>query len=356
MKSLIYISLLFSIVSCGTKLPDNFYQKQLHEENYVENTDKDYSLHVNHKVSGYQIFNRSANNSLQLDTLFVGEDSIITLENQQHRPYFSFLSGKDTVILANRHIDFDHVENFRDIGGLKTNEGKVVKWGMIFRSDNLSKLKKSEFDKFNDLDIKTVFDLRTENEIKGVEDNLPADIAYFHLATVKDKGDLITQMRAEVLKGKISEERSRELMLELYRDAVSENVPAIRDLVNQVLDAEKPVLYHCSAGKDRTGITTAIILSILKVDRETIMDEFLMSNYYRRNKIKRNLKKAELAKIIKPHLNLKVVQTFMSVDAAYLKASFDVIDKKYGGMDAFIKNQLRISDQKREQAIKKFTY
>jgi protein-tyrosine phosphatase len=270
--------------------------------------------------------------------------------------YYEKSLKEDTLTAFSRHIFFDKVINFRDIGGLKTGEGKTVKWGKFFRSDNLSALEKSEFARFNNLHIETVYDLRTESEIKEKEDNIPQTVHYVHFPTVKDKGDLLTQLKGKVIKGEISEEESIKLTLDLYRGSVIENLPAFKELVNKIMDSDQPVLYHCSAGKDRTGIVTALILSVLKVDRQTILNEYLLSNYYRRIKMEKMLGKAKLAKVIKPHLNLKVIENFMKVDAQYLNATFEVIDQKYGGMDQFVQKELGIDDQTRKLLISKLTY
>jgi len=280
----------------------------------------------------------------------------LNLKNQLHRPYLTVETNEGTRVVSNRQIDFQHVVNFRDIGGIRTLDGKTVKWGKVFRSDNLSKLKTSEFARFSDLKIGTVYDLRTKNEIRGKEDHLPKSTRYLHTPTVKDNGDLLTQLRKKVVNGDISEEESIRLTVKLYQDNVSENLPAVKSLLHQILFSETPVLYHCSAGKDRTGIVTALILSILNVDRQIILDEYLLSNFYRRDKVEKMLGKAKLAKIIKPHLNLKVIENFMSVDTLYIMATFDFIDQKYGGMDEFITNELQIDAKTHKMLIGKFTY
>ncbi|GLU51337.1 tyrosine-protein phosphatase [Dyadobacter frigoris] len=346
---LFYFVLLFS--SCSVKLPKSYAEKSLKEENYLENYRNNYTLHFD------------KNKVLEINLQNISEifkwnktDDPVLLKNYKTRPYFNLISKKDTITISNRHIDFKNVINFRDIGGIKTMEGKTVRWGKIFRSDNLAGLKKNEFHKFNDLRIQTVYDLRTANEIKGKEDQLPENVKYVHFSTVKDNGDLLTKLKSRVLNGEISEEKSIELTLELYKGCVSENLPTVRNLLQQILTSDEPVLYHCSAGKDRTGMTTALILSILKVDRQTILDEYLLSNYYRKDKIEKMLGKVKLAKLVKRHINTKVIENFMKVDERYLNATFEVIDKKYGGMDSFIKNELQIDDKTRNELIRKLTY
>ena len=337
------------VLSCA-KLPAHYYEKTLWEENYVENSKDDYVLHYNEgSISKVLVIDGSKQTTLDADK------NPIKLSDPNKRPYFKTISGQDTVTLYNRRVDFEDVINFRDIGGLKTQDGRQVRWGKIFRSDNLADLKPTDFEKFNNLKIQTVFDLRTESEIKGKEDQLPKNVRYIQAPTVKDNGDMLTQLRGKLLRGEISEDQSFQMITELYQNIVTSDLASLRELLRNILASDEPVLYHCSAGKDRTGVVTAMILSILNVDRKTIFDEYLMSNYYRRDKLKKILRKAKLGKIIKPKINLKVIENFMSVDERYLAATFDVIDTQYGGIDLFIKNQLQISDQDREQIIKKLT-
>ncbi|KGO94767.1 tyrosine-protein phosphatase [Flavobacterium subsaxonicum] len=356
MKCLLLLAAFAVLTSCGANLPQSFYKKSLTEENYVENSKNNYSLYFNANTTDAQVHIQLVPDAITWQPTADGYGNTALLAKQLHRPYFTITSGTDTLTVANRHIYFKEVVNFRDIGGLKTTEGKTVKWGKIFRSDNLSNLKASEFSKFNDLNIKTVFDLRTNHEIKGKEDNLPTATEYIHFPTLEDNEDLLSKMRARVINGEVSDEQSLNLMLDLYRSVISDNIPSLKKLIHQIVDSNDAVLYHCSAGKDRTGVVTALLLSILKVDRETITQEYLLSNYYRRAKLEKIISKVKIAKLVKTRIELQAIQNFMSVDERYLNAAFTEIDAKYGGIDLFIQNQLGIDDVQRALIIKKLTY
>jgi protein-tyrosine phosphatase len=342
------------IVSCSVKLPPKFSEKTLPEVNYVVNNSCDYTLHMQNRQAVSSVLLRSAEGKTHV--LPLRGDSVLRLKNQMARPAFMILTGDDTLTVLNRRLDFGKMVNFRDLGGLKTTEGRTVKWGKIFRSDNLSTLKTREFERFNDLNIKTVYDLRTDHEIKGKEDHLPTGVQYVHSPTVKDNEGQIAQLRARVIKGEISEEQATYQTIGFYHDAAAVNMGSLTGIIQQIINSDEPVLYHCSAGKDRTGIVSALILSILRVDRAMIMKEYLMSNYYRRAKTEKMMGKARLARIIKPKLDLKAIRVFMTVDERFLNAFFEVIDNEYGGMDKFIRNQLGIDDDARKQIIEKLTY
>ena len=264
--------------------------------------------------------------------------------------------NKSDTLSEQRYISFKHTTNFRDIGGLPTSEGKKVKYGLVFRSDNLSQLKRGEFDKFNTLKIKTVIDLRTQGEIELKQDNLPKNVIYFACPIVSDQGDLMAQMKGKVLRGEVSEGESKALMKEFYKKCVTDTIPLLKEIIQKIAISEEPILYHCSAGKDRTGIVTALLLSVLKVDRQTIINEYLLSNYYRSSKIKSTMQKAKILKVIRTNLNTTVILNFMAVDSDYINAVFETIDQNYGGMDAFIANELGINASMREKIINRLTY
>lgn len=358
-KSIFYVSIsgfVLLLSSCAVKLSEQYYQKSLPEDNYVENMGSDYALHLADKTDVSKVLVRESADSPPLLVPAAGSDKVTEFKNRKSRPYFDVVSGGDTSIIVNRSVDFKKTVNFRDIGGIKTMDGKTVRWGKIFRSDNLSKIKTREFDKFNDLHIKTVYDLRTKHEIEGKEDHLPAGVRYVHAPTVADNEGQIAQLRAKVIGGQINEEEARAQTLLFYKETVTVNLASLTPTLLQIINSDEPVLYHCSAGKDRTGIVSALILSILRVERETIVKEYLMSNYYRRVKTEKLLGKAKMAKVIKPKMDLKAIEVFMTVDESYIRAVFDVIDKEYGGIDEFIQNQLGIDDAMRARIVGRFTY
>lgn len=159
-----------------------------------------------------------------------------------------------------------------------------------------------------------------------------------------------------MLKGKVQAADADKRMLDFYRDYVSENPEIIKKIITDILESDQPVLYHCTAGKDRTGIITALILTILKFDKSTIYNEYLLSNNFRKDLVRKRLHLAATLHFLYPKMDLKVLEKLSWIESRYLKAAFDEIDKKYGSTDVYIQQVLGISENKREQYIQKFTY
>lgn len=253
-------------------------------------------------------------------------------------------------------IQIKKVNNFRTVGNIKNTEGRTLKSGKLYRSAHLHKLKKKSFDDIEKLGIKEVIDLRNSKEISQSPDQLPAETVYKKYSAFEDEGDQLAQAKKLVLKGKVNASDADKRMIDFYREYVTENPATIKVIITEILDSKDPVLYHCTAGKDRTGIVTALILTILKFDKKTIYNEYLLSNNFRKGLVEKRLRLANSLHFIYPKMDLQVLEKLSWVEKRYLDAAFGEIDKKYGSTDAYIQQVLGISDTKREEYIQKFTY
>ncbi len=227
---------------------------------------------------------------------------------------------------------------------------------MLYRSGHLHKLKKRSFKSLETLGIKEIIDLRNTKEITKQPDQLPDAIIYKKYSAFEDEGDQLAQAKKLVLKGKVNGADADKRMLDFYREYVAENPEVIKTIIMEILDSDHPVLYHCTAGKDRTGIITALILTILKFDKETIYNEYLLSNNYRENVIMKRLHLANTLHFLYPKMDINVLEKLSWVESDYLDSAFDEINKEYGSVENYIHTALGISDEKRELYIRKFTY
>ncbi|NIF04335.1 tyrosine-protein phosphatase [Chryseobacterium sp. Tr-659] len=253
-------------------------------------------------------------------------------------------------------IDIKKVTNFRTLGNIKNTEGRTLKEGKFYRSAHLHKLKRKSFNTIERLGIKEIIDLRNSKEINQKPDQIPAEITYKKYSAFEDEGDQLAQAKKMVLKGKVNASDADKRMIDFYREYVTENPGTIKTIVSEILESNQPVLYHCTAGKDRTGIITALILTILKFDKETIYNDYLLSNNYRKDLVQKRLNLANNLHFLYPKMDLKVLEKLSWVEKRYLDAAFDEINKKYGSTDVYIQQVLGISENKRMEYIQKFTY
>jgi protein-tyrosine phosphatase len=243
-----------------------------------------------------------------------------------------------------RVIELKGTSNTRDIGGYQTSDLLTLREGQIIRSENLSKLTAKDFQKLEEIGVKTVIDLRTDKEHEKAPtvwqgDNPPQ---FYHFPVGDANNYWFSAQRKMMKRNRFTEKQALEHMVEGYRMIVDVGPPSYQKLMDVVLDQSNwPILIHCNAGKDRAGIATTLILEALGVDRETIMEEFLLTN-----KIARIEEKAAfLAKDSKKSSNgRKLARTpsasawfpIVGVQAEMLEAFYASVEAEYGSMDAFL--------------------
>lgn len=255
-----------------------------------------------------------------------------------------------------KQLEIKKVTNFRTIGNIKNIDGRILKEGNFYRSAHLHKLKKKSIKTLENLGIKEIIDLRNSKEISQKPDVIPQNVDYKNYSAFEDEGDQLDQAKKLVLKGKVKGSDANQRMLDFYKTYATENPEIIKKIIHEILDSENPVLYHCTAGKDRTGIITALILTILKFDRATIENNYLLSNNYRKQLVQKRLHLANNLHFLYPKMDLNVIEKLSWVEKDYLKAAFLEINKKYGSIDIYIHQNLGISENKRDEYILKFTY
>ncbi len=160
--------------------------------------------------------------------------------------------------------------NFRDLGGYRTRDGRSTRWGRLFRSDTLHELTDADIALLRSLGLATVVDLRTSRELErtGRGPLEPEPMAYRHLSLIKDgEGEAMAAPDSE---GEDLAERYL-WYLEVGRDSLVEALLLLSE------PAHLPLVFHCAAGKDRTGVLAALVLDILGVDTEVIVADYLIT-------------------------------------------------------------------------------
>ncbi|WP_333587155.1 tyrosine-protein phosphatase [Phenylobacterium sp.] len=247
------------------------------------------------------------------------------------RSYFILRSADGTRYrLAERIVPLEGAMNFRDVGGYETADGRFVRWGKIYRSAALSGLTPDDLAKIAKLDIRYVYDLRSVDERRSEPTRWPQTGA--RLVSHDYEMD-ISAFMAAFAEGP-SAEKAREAMTAFYPAVVDSHKVQFREIFAELLQGgDGAVLYHCSAGKDRTGVQTALILSALGVPRETVIEDFLLSNQHHRLA-------ADMSALA--GMPAEVVAVLSGVERPYIEAFFAEVDRRYGGVEGYLAAELGV--------------
>ena len=245
-------------------------------------------------------------------------------------------------IFKNNIIHLKNTFNLRTIGGFKTSDNRIIKKGILYRSDNLARLNSLEVHYLQILGIKRIVDFRSYTELDKEPDELPLNVDYINMPVLSDKK---ISKEIHLILNNVLKKDMKEYLIEANRNFVLENTNIFSKFIKEFISSNcQCTLFHCTAGKDRTGFATAMILSILGVSKEIIIKEYLFSNYC----IERTIN-AQLAKVCKimniEHKDCSKIMPLMKVDIDYINEAFQTIDDKYGNINNYIKIGLEISDE-----------
>ncbi|MCY0938912.1 tyrosine-protein phosphatase [Streptomyces sp. H34-S4] len=257
------------------------------------------------------------------------------------RQWFEFQPQRGQGLrLADRLITLEGTANFRDAGGYRTTTGQWVKMGEVYRSDALDKLTGNDLAKLQRLRVKTVFDLRMESERTKDADKVPAGARYVVADVFAGSGsfqamptspETAVKAMVDAEKAMVGGEGGKKAYTQVF-----EGIERDRD---------RAVLFHCTAGKDRTGWANASLLTALGVPSETVMADYLASNDYRKaanDAILSHLPAAQAA-VYKPMLDVR---------PEYLNAGYDEVTARYGTFDNYLKSGLGIDGRELKQLKK----
>lgn len=225
--------------------------------------------------------------------------------------------------------------NFRDLGGHRTATGEHVAPRRLFRADHLGALTAQDMAQIRALGVRRVLDLRGVNERTAAPCALP-EVAVHSLAIeptiVQKLSDLIAAGH-RLTPGEVMAH-----MQDTYRGFVRHNTHRFAELFVHLLERDDPTVFHCTAGKDRTGFAAALILRSLGVSGEDVMRDYLLTN--------ERLKPMEASR---HGLAPEVQMVLWRVQPDFLQAALEAVDADYGGMEAYLREGLRLREPERER-------
>ena len=233
-----------------------------------------------------------------------------------------------------QHIDAKRIlpitggYNFRDLGSIPTNDNTYIKENLLIRTDELSQLNEDDLNLLAELNVKTIVDFRTEMERSQSIDRVPS--------TVKNEIHLdimAANMNSFMEKIQSGNNDYKGLLKHFYTDLITSDnaITEYQTFFNILQNPENTsVIYHCTAGKDRTGIATALILESLNVDRTIIEYDYLLSNQFLESKYAHYIDQ-----------NPALADLFL-VNKEYLEHAFEVIEKQYYSTSDYLTDILKV--------------
>jgi protein-tyrosine phosphatase len=262
------------------------------------------------------------------------------------RAYFRLVSGDAAIHVAERRVVLEGVPNFRDLGGYEAEDGRRVKWGQVFRSGALHDLTEADLAVVDAIGIKLVCDLRSDSE---VEEEPDPDVATSLRIAVNDEAVDVQAITDAILAGDLGQ-LSPTLLLEGMPKIATDFTDGWRTLVDRLADeSNRPTNLHCTAGKDRAGWASAMVLRTLGVPEETVMEDYLLSNTYLAASNEKTIAQvrtivAGVQKVPEDEVDMTNLVALLDVRAEYLQAAFDAVDEEFGSFDAYLTEGLGLTD------------
>ena len=242
-----------------------------------------------------------------------------------------------------------HQKNIRDLGGLKGFEGRNIKFGRLYRGGALNRVNDDDIEILKSFNLTHVVDFRGDDEFVYQPDYHIPGVQYVNFSVIQEKIKKEDRMHDDGNLLWFVEENTSgfEHMKQQYRDSINEEKSQIayRNFFKLLQEEDKVVYFHCSQGKDRVGLAAYFIESILGVDQETILEDYLFSNVAMEDKIQNILGNIRFKDFYNPFYHQKLLDVFAAKEE-YLQAAIDEINKNYGDTLSYCQNILGVDIDK----------
>lgn len=244
------------------------------------------------------------------------------------------------VVPPERVLPLEGGRNFRDLGGYVTQDGRRTRWRRLFRAASLGLLTPRDHALLDRLGLRTIFDLRATDErakepVRWSQGAGPRLLDHDYLVDLSVLSRVLPRPEADVA-------AARGAFQALYATLPTRFASTYRALFAALRDGELPLAFNCSAGKDRTGVGAALLLSALGVPRETIFADYLLSNQHYRPG-------PDIAAAMSGRhgdwllrLRPEMLQVMLNVEASYLEAAFAAIEREYGSVAGYLESALGV--------------
>ncbi|MFE7098661.1 tyrosine-protein phosphatase [Streptomyces erythrochromogenes] len=232
-----------------------------------------------------------------------------------------------------RHVAFENLHNFRDLGGYPGADGAAVRWRTLYRADSLGKLRGADWDRFLELGIGTVIDLRYPWEM-AAKGRVP-EAERFHYVNLSIEHRPYDQAEID------PDVDPWRYLADRFAEVTEDGAEEIRQVLETIAEAPGPVVFHCTSGKDRTGLIAAFVLTLLGVPEEQVLADFALTELAT-ERLAADWRTANPDRVMKWPSYGRAPAVIMELVLADLRA-------RHGSVHGYLKDRAGLSDRTAEQ-------
>lgn len=262
-----------------------------------------------------------------------------------------------------RVLDIGGTLNFRDLGGYQSNDGRSVAWGRLYRSAQLDRLSQDGVSQIAALGIKTVIDLRFSEESSKYP-TIPAAVPKAEMLSWHEEQAIDSEQRSKRMQSNWQEsleshdpKKVHEAMRSNYPEKLYSHAAIYRKMLLRLASTKTPLLFHCAAGKDRTGVAAAIILALLGVSYQQIIDDYLLTQQQIEGRIyawmaggatSGGASNQDFQRSLM-RFPQHVLDPIFAADESYILTLLDYVDATFGGFENYASQLLKLDSTTIEQ-------
>ncbi len=266
------------------------------------------------------------------------------------RRYFALRTDDGALVRAAvRVLPLEGGRNFRDIGGYTTEDGRRVKWGTVFRSGTMTNLTAADYAYLDGLDAKVLVDFRSSEERADEPTDWQVDAPEYWARDYSSEADA-GAFRELFASGELTAEKTRAVMTAMYDEIARQQADAYRVMFDRLAAGETPLVVNCSAGKDRTGIAAALLLTALGVPREQVVADYALSD----DIVDYSAAFLETGDgedgpyAFMRQFPREAIMPLLASEPEYVEAALDGLEEEYGSVMAFVRSELDVTEEELE--------